>query len=66
MATSVCLMLLTLGLATLVWGNFSDRQRKAIHFGTGVAFVALAAIVMMVLAIRSLWLYPRWTPKTGH
>jgi hypothetical protein len=47
-----------LGLATLVWGNYSNRQRKALHFGTGVAFVALAAIVVMAAAIRSLWLYP--------
>jgi sugar phosphate permease len=58
MAASVCLVLLTLGLATLVWGNYSDRQRKALHFGTGVAFVALAAIVMIAGVIRSLWLYP--------
>jgi hypothetical protein len=58
MAVSVCLVLLTLGLATLVWGNYSDRQRKAIDFRTGVAFVALAAIVMIAAAIRSLWFYP--------
>jgi hypothetical protein len=54
----VCLVFLALGLVTLVLGNYSDRQRRAIHFGVGVTFVALAAIVMIVLAVRSLWLYP--------
>jgi sugar phosphate permease len=58
MTVYVSLVLLTLGLLTLVFGNYSDRQRRAIHFGVGVTFVALAAIVMMVSAIRSLWLYP--------
>jgi hypothetical protein len=50
-------LLVLLGLA-LVSGNYSDPQRKASHLGVGVTFVALAAIVMIVSAIRSLWLYP--------
>ncbi len=58
MAVYVSLAFLTLGLLTLVLGNYSERQRRDIHFGVVVTFVALAAIVMIVLAIRSLWLYP--------
>jgi hypothetical protein len=58
MAVYVCLLFLALELMTLVWGNYSDRRRRVIHFGWGATFVALAAIVMLASAIRSLWLYP--------
>jgi hypothetical protein len=58
MVVYVCLVFLALGLVTLVWGNYSDRPRKLSTFGLGVTFVALAAIVMIVSAISSLWLYP--------
>jgi hypothetical protein len=58
MAVYVCLALLTLGLVTLVWGNYSDRQYRAIHFGAGATFVVLTLIVVIASAIRSLWSYP--------
>jgi hypothetical protein len=61
MAAYVCLVVLALGLVTLVWGNYW----ATIQIGSaepplvvGVTFVALAAIVIIVSAIRSLWLYP--------
>jgi hypothetical protein len=58
MAAYVSLVVLVLGFVTLVWGNYSDRQRRVTHFWVGVTFVALAVFVMIVSAIRSLWLYP--------
>jgi hypothetical protein len=58
LAIYVCLVFLLLGLVTLAWRNHSDRHRQAIQFGVAVTFVALAAIVMIGAAIRSLWLYP--------
>jgi sugar phosphate permease len=58
MAVYACLVFLATGLAVLVWGNYSDRRSRATHFGLGVTFVALAAIVMLMSAIRSLWFYP--------
>jgi hypothetical protein len=58
MAVYASLVFLTLGLVTLILGNYSGQRRSATHFGVGVMFVALAVIVMIVLAIRSLWLYP--------
>ena len=58
MAVYACLVFLATGLAVLVWGNYSARRSRATHFGLGVTFVALAAIVMIMSAIRSLWFYP--------
>ena len=58
MAVYVCLAFLMLGLLTLIRGHYSDRQDRAMHFGVGITFVALAATVMLASAIRSLWLYP--------
>jgi hypothetical protein len=58
MAVYLCLACLALSLVLLVSGNHSDPQRKASHFGVAATFVALAAIVMIVSAVRSLWLYP--------
>jgi hypothetical protein len=58
MAVYLTLVFLALALMALVWGNYSDRRLRAIHFGVGVTFVALAAIVVIVSAIGSLWLYP--------
>jgi hypothetical protein len=57
MAIYFCLVCLALALVTLVWGNSRQRQRAA-HFGAGIVFVALAAIVMIVSVIHSLWFYP--------
>jgi hypothetical protein len=58
MAIYACLIFFAMGLAVLVWGNYSDSRRRAGHFGLGVGFVALAAIVMVLSAIRSLWFHP--------
>jgi hypothetical protein len=58
MAVYLCLVFLALALMTLLRGNYSDREQRVVHFGVGVGFVALAAIVMLASAIRSLWLYP--------
>jgi Na+/melibiose symporter-like transporter len=58
MTVYACLAFLATGLAILVWGNYSDRRSKATHFGLAFTFVALAVILMIVSAIRSLWFYP--------
>jgi hypothetical protein len=58
MAIYVCLAFLALGLMTLVGGNYSDRERKGLHFGVALIFVALAGIVVILSAVRSLWFYP--------
>jgi hypothetical protein len=58
MAIYACLVFLAIGLAVLVRGNSADRASKAAHFGAGITFAALAAIVLVVSAIRSLWFYP--------
>jgi hypothetical protein len=54
----MCLAFLTLALVTLVLGNHSEQRHKAVHLGVAVTFVALAAIVVLVSVVRSLWLYP--------
>ena len=58
MAIYLCLMLLALSLVMLIWGNYSESRRKSKHFGVAVTFILLATVVMIVSAIRSLWLYP--------
>ena len=52
MAMYVCLVFLVLAVMILA------GRRTPTNFGIGVAFAALAAIVMIASAIRSLWLYP--------
>jgi hypothetical protein len=56
MAIYTSLVLLVVGLVVLVRGNSSNR--RAAHLGLAVTFVVLAAMVMIVAAIVSLWLYP--------
>jgi hypothetical protein len=58
MAIYACLLFLAIGLAVLIRGNNPGRTSKTAHFGVGITFVALAAMVMIVSAIRSLWFYP--------
>ena len=58
MAVYTSLVFLALGLLALVWGNYSDPRRRAVHFGVGATFAVLAAMTMMAAAVRSLWLYP--------
>jgi hypothetical protein len=58
MAVYACLAFLATGLAVLVRGHSYDHQSKATHLGLGLTFVALAALVVLASAIRSLWLSP--------
>jgi hypothetical protein len=50
-----CLVFLTSAAVVLIYGNHS---RRAVHFAAGITFVILAAAVMFVSTILSLWLHP--------
>jgi hypothetical protein len=58
MAVYLSLAALILALLMLVRGNGAEPRRKAFHLGAGVAFAILAALVMVVSALGSLWLHP--------
>jgi hypothetical protein len=55
-AIYVTLALLAVALIVLIRGNSSNE--RAASFGLAVTVVVLAAVVMFVAAIGSLWLYP--------